>query len=115
MNKNKTPRLFLSPPHMSGSELEFVKEAFASNYIAPLGPMVDAFEREFAEYTGVPFCLALSSGTAATHVALRHLLKVSGQRGEVGQSDRQAVKRWGAGRTAGVSRTVRPSDRPTDR
>lgn len=71
------PRIFLSPPHLYGSELEFVKEAFSSNYIAPLGPMVDAFEKEFSEYTGIPYCLALSSGTAATHLALRHLLAAS--------------------------------------
>ena len=70
---NANPRIFLSPPHMSGAEQPFVAEAFASNYIAPLGPMVDAFEREFSEYTGIPYCLALSSGTAATHLALRHL------------------------------------------
>lgn len=71
-------RLFLSPPHMSGAEQRFVAEAFESNYIAPLGPMVDAFEREFSEYTGIPYCLALSSGTAATHLALRHLGVVPG-------------------------------------
>ncbi len=47
-------RLFLSPPHIGGEEFDLVREAFASNYIAPLGPMVDAFEREFAEYTGIP-------------------------------------------------------------
>ena len=69
----KNPRLFLSPPHVGGREQEFVRQAFASNYIAPLGPMVDAFEREFSEYTGIPHCLALASGTAATHLALRHL------------------------------------------
>jgi dTDP-4-amino-4,6-dideoxygalactose transaminase len=68
-----TPRLFLSPPHMSGGELELISEAFASNYIAPLGPMVDAFEQEFAAYTGIPHCLALASGTAAMHLALREL------------------------------------------
>lgn len=66
-------RLFLSPPHMGGQELDFVREAFASNYIAPLGPMVDAFEREFAAYTGIPHCLALASGTSAMHLALREL------------------------------------------
>ena len=70
---NTRKRLFLSPPHMGGHEQRLVAEAFASNYIAPLGPMVDAFEREFSEYTGIPHCLALSSGTAATHLALRHL------------------------------------------
>jgi dTDP-4-amino-4,6-dideoxygalactose transaminase len=58
---------------MGGREQEFVQQAFASNYIAPLGPMVDAFEREFSEYTGIPHCVALASGTSATHLALRHL------------------------------------------
>ena len=68
-----TPRLFLSPPHMGGREQDYLRQAFDSNYIAPLGPMVDAFEREFSALTGIPFCLALASGTAATHLALRHL------------------------------------------
>ena len=53
--------------------MRFVREAFESNYIAPLGPQVDAFEREFAEYVGIRHCLALSSGTAAIHLALRLL------------------------------------------
>lgn len=66
-------RLFLSPPHLSGDELKFIHDAFASNYIAPLGPMVDAFEHEFAAYTGIPHCVALASGTAAMHLALREL------------------------------------------
>ena len=65
------PRIYLSPPHMDGVELELVKEAFASNWIAPLGPHVDGFERELAAYTGVPHAAALSSGTAALHLALR--------------------------------------------
>jgi len=64
-------RLFLSPPHMGGEELEFIKDAFASNYIAPLGPMVDGFERRFVDYTGIKHCAAVSSGTAAMHLALR--------------------------------------------
>jgi pyridoxal phosphate-dependent aminotransferase EpsN len=55
---------------MSGYEEEFVAEAFRSNWIAPLGPMVDAFEREMCEYVGVPHATALSSGTAALHLAL---------------------------------------------
>src|SRR5208283_5144239 len=58
---------------MSGLEIEFVKEAFESNYIAPLGPMVDAFEREFSEKIGIPHAAALSSGTAAMHLAMRNL------------------------------------------
>ncbi len=66
-------RIYLSPPHMSGQELALIEEAFASNWIAPLGPHVDAFEREFAEVVGVPHALALSSGTAALHLALKVL------------------------------------------
>ena len=65
---------------MSGTELEYIQEAFASNYISPLGPMVEAFEREFAEYIGLPYCVALSSGTAAMHLAIRHALQGSGFR-----------------------------------
>jgi dTDP-4-amino-4,6-dideoxygalactose transaminase len=63
---------------MSGEELEFIHAAFESNYIAPLGPMVDAFEREFADYAGIPHCLALASGTSAMHLALRELHVGSG-------------------------------------
>lgn len=68
-------RIYLSPPHMSGAELELVQEAFASNWIAPLGPHVDAFEKEVAARVGTAHAAALSSGTAAIHLALR-LLKV---------------------------------------
>lgn len=63
-------RIFLSPPCMSGNELDLISEAFASNYIAPLGPMVDKFESDFSAYTGYDYCVALSSGTAALHLAL---------------------------------------------
>lgn len=73
MSNSTLKRMFLSPPHMGGEEMRFVKEAFESNYIAPLGPMVDAFERDFAEYVGIKHCLAASSGTAAMHLALRVL------------------------------------------
>ena len=66
-------RIYLSPPHMSGREQEFVREAFQSNWIAPLGPHVDAFEKEFAQAVGVPHAAALSSGTAALHLSLRIL------------------------------------------
>jgi len=58
---------------MGDEELEFVKEAFATNWIAPLGPHVDAFEKEVAEFVGIPHAAALSSGTAALHLALRML------------------------------------------
>jgi pyridoxal phosphate-dependent aminotransferase EpsN len=64
-------RLYLSPPHMGESELPFMREAFESNWIAPLGPHVDAFEREFASHVGAPHAAALSSGTAALHLAVR--------------------------------------------
>jgi dTDP-4-amino-4,6-dideoxygalactose transaminase len=48
-------------------------DAFESNYIAPLGPQVDAFKREFAEHVGIKHCAAVSSGTAAMHLTLRVL------------------------------------------
>ncbi|MDQ0256574.1 pyridoxal phosphate-dependent aminotransferase EpsN [Evansella vedderi] len=63
-------RIFLSPPHMSGKELKYIKGAFESNWIAPLGPNVDAFEKEIADYLGVNDAVAVSSGTAAIHLAL---------------------------------------------
>jgi pyridoxal phosphate-dependent aminotransferase EpsN len=64
-------RLFLSPPHMGARERQYVEEAFASNWIAPIGPMVDQFERDLATLTGMNQAVALSSGTAALHLALR--------------------------------------------
>lgn len=66
-------RIYLSPPHLSGYEEEYIKQAFRDNWIAPLGPHVDAFERELAEYVGVKGAVALSSGTAGIHLALRLL------------------------------------------
>jgi dTDP-4-amino-4,6-dideoxygalactose transaminase len=65
--------MFLSPPHMSGREAEEVANAFASNYIAPAGPQLNAFEDAFKAYTGFPHAVALGSGTSATHLALREL------------------------------------------
>ena len=67
----KPARLFLSPPHIDGREQAYVAEAFASNYVAPVGPMLNAFEAELSATTGIAHCLALSSGTAALHLALR--------------------------------------------
>lgn len=66
-------RILLSYPHMSGDEIKYVQDAFDSNWIAPLGPHVDAFERETAEYAGVKSALALSSGSAAIHLGLKLL------------------------------------------
>jgi dTDP-4-amino-4,6-dideoxygalactose transaminase len=75
MNNRKSahPKIFLSPPHLSCHETQFVQQAFDSNYIAPLGPQVDAFEKEFSEHVGLKHCVALSSGTAAMHLALNYL------------------------------------------
>lgn len=69
----KAPRVYLSPPHLTGDEQALVADAFASNWIAPLGPHVDAFEREIAHAVGVGHAAALSSGTAALHLAMRIL------------------------------------------
>ena len=63
-------RIHLSPPHMSGLEQQYVQAAFDSNWIAPLGPNVDAFEEAICQLTGAEHALALSSGTAALHLAL---------------------------------------------
>src|SRR6201995_5362009 len=67
------PRIYLSSPHMGGDELSLVEEAFRTNWIAPLGPHVDAFEQEFCAIVGARNAAALSSGTAALHLALRLL------------------------------------------
>ncbi len=64
------PRLYLSPPHVEDLERRLLVEAFDSNWIAPLGPFVDRFEEEFASLLGVDTAVALSSGTAALHLAL---------------------------------------------
>ena len=63
-------RIYLSPPHMSPYERELLLDAFDSNWIAPLGPHIDAFEKEFASKVGVADAAAVSSGTAALHLAL---------------------------------------------
>ena len=65
------PKIYLSSPHMGELEQRLVAEAFASNWIAPLGPHVDAFEQEFCDVTGSRHAAALSSGTAALHLALQ--------------------------------------------
>lgn len=64
-------RIYLSPPHVGTVERQLLLEAFDSNWIAPLGPMVDAFEREFAAKVGSPHAAALSSGTAGLHLCLK--------------------------------------------
>lgn len=66
-------KIWLSSPHMSdeGYELEYVKQAFDSNWVAPLGPNVDGFEKEIAEYVGIKHSVALTSGSSAIHLALK--------------------------------------------
>lgn len=65
-----TKKIYLCSPHMGGGEMKYVKEAFDSNWVAPLGPNVDAFERELCAATGAKHVAALSSGTAAIHLSL---------------------------------------------
>jgi pyridoxal phosphate-dependent aminotransferase EpsN len=66
-------QILLSTPHMGDEELKFVQEAFNTNWIAPVGPHVDAFEKEFCQVTGANYAAAISSGTAAIHLALKLL------------------------------------------
>jgi len=63
-------RIWLSPPHMSGHEQKYIQEAFDTNWIAPLGPNVDAFEKELGEYLKINHVTATNTGTAAIHLAL---------------------------------------------
>ncbi|MFN9401203.1 MAG: aminotransferase class I/II-fold pyridoxal phosphate-dependent enzyme, partial [Dolichospermum sp.] len=63
--------ILLSTPHIGSQELAFVKQAFDTNWIAPVGPHVDAFEQEFCQITGAGYAAAVSSGTAALHLALQ--------------------------------------------
>ena len=68
-------RIFLSSPHMSdeGFEKKYIQDAFDKNWIAPLGENVNKFEEELAQYVKIPGAIALSSGTAAIHMALKAL------------------------------------------
>jgi dTDP-4-amino-4,6-dideoxygalactose transaminase len=63
-------KIYLSSPHMGEKEWQFVKEAFDTNWISPVGPHIQAFEKELAGYNSIEACAALSSGTAAIHLAL---------------------------------------------
>lgn len=73
LRRELSERIFLSPPHIGEDEKGFVADAFQTNWIAPLGPNVDAFEREISEFLGGGHAAAMCSGTAAIHVALRLL------------------------------------------
>lgn len=78
--KSLSKRIFLSSPHMGEFEREFVDEAFSSNWIAPTGPNIDAFERELCELVGIGAAAAVSSGSAALHLAMRLLGVGAGDR-----------------------------------
>jgi len=65
-------RIYLSPPHMNGREMAYIEKAFATNWIAPLGENIDAFEDAVKSYVKVPGALGVSSGTAAMHLALMY-------------------------------------------
>lgn len=69
----RTKRIYLASPHMGGGEQRYIQEAFDTNWIAPLGANVDAFEKIVADYVGAAGAVALNSGTAAIHLALRLL------------------------------------------
>ena len=66
-------RIWLSSPHMGGEELDFIHDAFSTNWIAPLGANVDGYEKDLPGYIKVPYVAAFSSGTAAIHLALIQL------------------------------------------
>jgi dTDP-4-amino-4,6-dideoxygalactose transaminase len=63
-------KIWLSSPHIGGAEVKYVQEAFETNWISPVGPHIGAFETSLATYNDIPHCAALSSGTAAIHLAL---------------------------------------------
>ena len=65
-----TAKIWLSSPHMGGAEQKYVTEAFDTNWVSPLGPNVNGFEKDLVQYTGSPHAAALSAGTAALHLAL---------------------------------------------
>ena len=66
-------RIHLAATHLSGNEMLYIKEAFKSNWIAPLGKNIDLFEKETADYLGLQHAAALISGTAAIHLGLKWL------------------------------------------
>jgi dTDP-4-amino-4,6-dideoxygalactose transaminase len=68
---SKPKRIFLSPPHLTGREMDYLGEALESNYIAPIGPMLTAFARELSDYLDIAHVCLVSSGTAALHLGMR--------------------------------------------
>ncbi|RTQ50695.1 aminotransferase class I/II-fold pyridoxal phosphate-dependent enzyme [Hymenobacter gummosus] len=70
MRSDEHDRLYLSPPHLGRHELNYLHKAIEDNWVAPVGPNLDGFEQDLAQYTGRGHCVALSSGTAAIHLGL---------------------------------------------
>jgi dTDP-4-amino-4,6-dideoxygalactose transaminase len=68
--QNQMSRIYLSPPHMGGTEMQHVQKAFADNWIAPVGPAIGMFEQQLCQFTEAKHAVALNSGTAAIHLAL---------------------------------------------
>jgi len=66
-------RIYHSPPHLCGRELEYIQDVIATNWVAPVGPHLARFEQMFCERIGVRSAVAVTTGTAALHLALRHL------------------------------------------
>src|SRR5512139_2408019 len=104
------PRVYLSVPHMGGSEDRYVREAFATNWLSTVGPNIDAFEAAFTARLGRP-AVALASGTAAIHLGLR-LLGV-GPGDEVVVSDLTFVASVNPIRYLGATPVLVDSDRDT--
>ncbi len=104
-------RLYLSPPDVGPDERALLLDAFDSNWITPLGPHVDAFERELVEYTGAAACAALHSGTAALHLAL--LLAGVGEGDEVVVPSLTFIAPASACRYVGASLRFVDSERET--
>lgn len=71
--KQMSERIFLSPPCMNGTEIDFVNEAFQTNWIAPFGPNLTGFEQEMCNYVGIKHSVALASCTGAIHMGLKYL------------------------------------------
>lgn len=69
----ESKRIYLSSPTMNGKEMNFINEAFDTNWVAPLGPNVNEFEKELASYVGTKHAAAVVSGTSAIHLALKYL------------------------------------------
>ena len=70
---SKPSRIYMSPPHLSGNEYQYIKDVLDSNWVAPVGPHLQQFEQQFAAEVGCKHAVAVVSGTAAIHLALRCL------------------------------------------